>query len=83
VTATLLEREDDGDDVELTGFVQSLADPEFSILGVTILTTDETEFDDVDREEFFSDAVGRLVEVEGQLSGQVLVAEEVELEDDD
>jgi len=82
VSATLLEREDDGDDVELTGFVQSVADPEFSILGVTILTTDVTEFDDISRAEFFSDAVGRLVEVEGQLSGQILVAEEIELEDD-
>jgi hypothetical protein len=81
VTATLLEREDDDDEVELLGFVETLADPEFFILGVTILTTPETEFDDLGRDEFFAQGEGRLVEVEGQLSGDVLVAEEVELAD--
>jgi hypothetical protein len=80
--ATRLARDnDDDDDIEIVGPVRTLADPEFTIAAVRILTTSATEFDDLDRDEFFSGPLGRVVEVEGMLSGNVVVASEVEPED--
>lgn len=72
---------DDDDDVEITGPVRTLADPEFAILAIRILTTSSTEFDDLDRAVFFAGPAGLIVEVEGTLSGNVVVATEVEPED--
>ena len=85
--ATRLERDDDPGEVELRGFVDAVNDPEFTILGVTIQTNSSTDFEDDDVQigagEFFGQALGRLVEAQGQLQGAVIVADEVELEDDD
>lgn len=90
ILATKIEREDDTDEeVELTGFVSDFTAPNFSILGVTIQTGADTEFEgrngDVSSAEFFAELqVGDLVEVEGvQLAETVIAAEEVELENDD
>lgn len=80
--ATRLARDnDDDDDIEIVGPVRTLADPEFTIAAVRILTTQATEFDDLDRNEFFGGPLGRVVEVEGTLSGNVVVADEIEPED--
>ena len=85
--ATRLERDDDEGEVSIRGFVEAVADPQFTILGVTILTNAGTEFEDDDTtltaDEFFNQAMGRLVEAEGVLQNDVIVAEEVEFEDDD
>jgi hypothetical protein len=79
MTATRLEREDDDDDgVELTGFVRSIEEPEFFVLGIRIVTDAATEFDDMSSAEFFAEGSGRLVEIEGELIGGVLRAEEIE-----
>lgn len=87
IVATRLERDDDEGEVSLRGFVEAVADPEFTILGVTIQTNAGTEFEDDDVPltpvEFFSQAMGRLVEAEGVLLNGAIVAEEVEFEDDD
>lgn len=89
VLATKIEREDFDDEVELQGFVEGIAEPSFTILGVTVETTADTEFetddDDVSQAQFFSVLnVGDLVEVEGtQVSDRAILAAEVELEDDD
>lgn len=72
---------DDDDDIEIVGPVTALADPEFTILTVRILTNANTEFDDTDRAAFFAGPLGRTVEVEGTFQGNVVVAEEVEIED--
>lgn len=86
--ATRLERDDDDDEVSLRGFVDAVSDPEFTILGVTILTDGATEFEDDDDSvisaaDFFARALGRLVEAEGALLNGGILADEVEFEDDD
>ncbi len=85
VVATLLEREDFQGDVALRGFVQTVNDPEFTILGVNISTGIATDFVDVDGADldaaaFFSQALGRLVEASGTLNGASIDAGEVEFE---
>jgi hypothetical protein len=90
VIATKVERADDDDDsVSLQGFVESLAQPDLGILGVTIQTAADTEFelgdDEVSQAVFFSTIrVGDLVDVDGvQVSDRAILADEVELEDED
>lgn len=88
VLASLIEREDDDENgTELRGFVESIAEPSFVILGVTVETDAATEFDDGagSAAEFFSRLrVGSLVEADGtEIADQTLLAEEVEFEDDD
>lgn len=85
VVATLLEREDFDEEVELRGFVESLSDPRFAILGVTVQTGGGTVFRGLNgtvigASEFFDQAEGRLVDTDGVLENGVLVAEEVEFE---
>jgi len=85
IVATRLEREDFDGDVALRGFVDSVSDPEFTILGVTVSTVFATMFNDLDGTpltpaDFFLQANGRLVETSGTLNGAVITAEEVELE---
>lgn len=90
ILATKLEREDDdSDDVELTGFVSDIAAPVFTILGVTIQTGLETQFEgrsgEVSSDDFFAELqVGDLVEADGvQLAETVIAADQVEIENDD
>jgi hypothetical protein len=85
IVATRLEREDFDGDVALRGFVDSVSDPDFTILGVTVSTVFATTFADLDGSpltaaEFFPQANGRLVEATGALNGAAITAEEVELE---
>lgn len=85
LVATRLEREDNPGEVFLRGFVETVADPEFTILRVTISTNVNTDFENDDMPisaaEFFANAAGRLVEADGHFVNGVIVAEEVELED--
>jgi hypothetical protein len=90
VIATKVERDDDDDDsVSLQGFVESLAQPNLGILGVTIQTATDTEFelgdDEVSQAAFFGAIrVGDLVDVDGvQVSDRAILADEVELEDEE
>ena len=92
VLATKIEREDDDDDVEdveLQGFVEDIAEPTLTILGVTIQTSGDTEFeandDDVSQAQFFGIVrVGDLVEVEGtQVGDRAIVADDVGLDSED
>lgn len=85
-TAVRVERDDESDDeVEIEGPVNAVAAPEFRIAGIRILTDALTEFEWDDETltaaEFFAIALGRLAEVEGAWNGEVVVAEEVELDD--
>jgi hypothetical protein len=84
VVATLLEREDFDGEVSLRGFVDSVNDPVFTILGTTVITG-ATEFRDVDENfipaaTFFAQANGRLVEAKGTLNGSSISATEVSFE---
>ena len=86
ITATLLEREDFEGVVTIRGFVDSVNDPDFTILGVTIQTFAGTDFEDaaggnIDAADFFAQANGQLVEASGTLNGSIIVADEVEFED--
>lgn len=85
VVATRVEREDFDGEVALRGFVESVTNPNLSILGVTIQTNGATEFRDINDQlitptTFFGQAQGRLVEVDGTLSNGTIIADEVELE---
>lgn len=84
--AVILERDDPDDEVSLQGVARNVSDPGFEILGVAVRVRAGTEFEDaadrpITRAQFFAIASGRVVKVEGTLSGATLFAEEVELED--
>lgn len=78
-----------GDESEITGPVEAIGtDNRFTLLGITILTDANTEFElgrreTITAEEFFSSlSVGDLVETEGtQIDETTFLAEEVELEE--
>ncbi|MEO1116554.1 MAG: DUF5666 domain-containing protein [Pseudomonadota bacterium] len=90
VVATRIERDDDTDEVALSGIVDAVAQPTLTVLGVTIETNAETEFEGADEQtltaaEFFAAvAAGTEIEVTGvESSDTVIIAEEIEIEDDD
>lgn len=87
ILATILEREDADPDTILQGFVETISDPSFTILGVTIETGGGTVFRDVDDSvmsatDFFNQlAPNSLVKAKGtEVSDRVISAEEVEFE---
>ena len=87
ILATILERDDADPDSILQGFVETVSDPSFTILGVTIETGGGTVFRDVNdavisSAEFFSQlAPNSLVKAKGsEVSDTVISAEEVEFE---
>jgi hypothetical protein len=84
IAAAMVERED-ADRIELRGIAADVAQPQLTILGVTVMTNGNTEFEDegdnpISSANFFARAPGRLVSVDGRLEGTVLVAREIELE---
>lgn len=85
--ATQIDRDDFQGDVAVRGLIESVADPDFVILDVTISTSAATSFTandgitDLTPAEFFGQADGRLVEASGSLNGAIINAEEVEFED--
>jgi hypothetical protein len=87
VIATRVEQQGPTNDkVDLQGPVQSVSDPNLTILGVTVNTTGlrfEGLDDGVISPEAFFGVVkeGTLVKVKGKLVGGVVVWEEAELED--
>ena len=86
IAAALVERDEPNSRIELRGIVQSVADPAFTILGVSIQTDAGTEYQGdngpITAMEFFAQANGRLVSVNGALAGGVFVADEVEFENE-
>lgn len=87
ILAEILERDDVDTETILQGFVATIADPSFTILGVTITTNGATQFRDTDDSsitsaEFFSRAAaGTLVKAKGlETSSTAITADEVELE---
>ncbi len=87
ILATILEREDLDTEAILQGFVETITDPSFTILGVTIQTSGATVFRDendlvISATEFFNQvAPNSLVKAKGiEVSDTVISAEEVEFE---
>ncbi len=87
ILATILERDDVDADTILQGFVETISDPSFTILGVTIQTDGGTIFRDVDNSvmsatDFFNQlAPNSLVKAKGsEISDTVISAQEVEFE---
>ena len=87
VLAAILEREDVDSRTILQGFVETVSDPSFTILGVSITTNGGTVFRDTDdsvisASEFFSrTSSGTLVKARGQeTTATTITADEVELE---
>jgi hypothetical protein len=89
VVAARVEREDPEARTELRGFVQSVAEPAFTILGVIVSTSGTTEFRDendaaITANTFFGQLVpGTLVEARGiEIADRAIAASRVELEDE-
>lgn len=87
ILAAIVERDDPDTETILQGFVTSVTNPSFTILGVTIQTNGSTQFRDTDDSpisaaQFFSRVTtGTLVKAKGiESSATVIVADEVELE---
>lgn len=83
--ATRLERDDAEADVEIRGAVSAVDAPQFTVLGITVITDANTEFKDADGTEvnatdFFAVlATGDNVRVKGQQTGDTVQAAEVEI----
>ncbi len=80
LVATHVELQDNDDEIEIRGRIENLTATSFTIKGFTVNYDSTTELDDI-----AALAEGMLVEVEGRLngSGDVLLADEIEAEDDD
>ena len=87
VVAGKVERKNPEDTVELQGLIDSAAQPDLVIMGVDIITDENTEFEDnaentLTAETFFAmDLVGLQVEIEGVLFAGTLTALSIEIED--
>jgi len=84
--ATLLEREDSQDRIELQGPAAGLVQPNFTVAGIAVTTDASTEFRDksgvtITADAFFAAASGQAVQVRGTLVGNTVLAERAELED--
>jgi len=85
IVATRIERDDFDGDVAIRAFVDSVSDPNFTIRGVSIETNGATVFRDFDGSalqpnQFFGQAMGRLVEATGSQNNGGITAAEVELQ---
>ena len=87
ILATILEREDADTEVILQGFVESVSNPSYALLGVTIETSGSTIFRDendvvISATDFFNRvAVNSLVKAKGaEASDTTITATEVEFE---
>lgn len=89
LVATQLERDDAEEEVSVEAPVDSASQPDLVVLGLTVQTDDNTEFEvddmSVNADDFFAAvAPGSEVEVRGNVVGDgIILASEVELEADD
>ena len=81
LTASRLERERPESRSWVRGTVRDLASPNFTVLGVPVTTSANTEFEEVTATEFFANAAGRVAKAKGTESANQIAASEVEFED--
>lgn len=80
LAATLVERNKPEDRVYLQGLATNLASPNFSVLGVQVMTSEQTKFNGPGgAPQFFTDAAGQAVKVRGTFTGGVVVADQVQI----
>lgn len=80
LVATLVERDKPDAQVTLQGLAANLANPNFTILGVQVMTNTQTNFTGPGgAPQFFTDAVGHAVKVQGTFTGGVLVANKAQI----
>ncbi len=77
IIATGITRTEPLEGLKLRGIAENVSAPEFSILGVLVITDDDTDIED----NFFANAEGRLVEAHGSTVSGSFVADKVEFED--
>ncbi len=86
IVATRIERDDDGGEVNLSGIVEAVDEPQFTIIGIDVSTDSETEFEidgsEVGAGEFFAQALNRFAEVSGTWNGLAIEADEVGIEEE-
>lgn len=75
LVATKITRQERIEETRLRGIAETVAEPNFSILGVVIVTDGNTDLED----NFFAVAAGRLVEAEGDVATGSFVADKVEI----
>lgn len=85
--ASRIERDDPDDSYLIQGPASNVVAPGFTILGTSVLTSGETQFEDenenpIDAGSFFDSADGRNVRASGIWDGAMLLADEVSFEDD-
>ena len=80
LTAVKLERENASSTVQLDATVDSVSNPNFSMLGITVSTDSSTQFVGTSATNFFSTAKGKQVNVHGTMSGTSLMASKVEFD---
>jgi hypothetical protein len=79
LVATLVQRNKPDDGVYLQGLAANLANPNFTVLGVQVMTNAQTKFNGPGAQQFFPDAAGKVVRVRGTLTGGVVVADQVQI----
>lgn len=85
LTASRLERRrpPSTDEAWVRGTVRNLARPNLTVLGVPVVTTAGTRFEEVTADDFFANAAGRVVKAKGTENNNTLTAREIEFEDYD
>jgi uncharacterized protein DUF5666 len=80
LAATLVERNKPDNRVYLQGLAANLANPNFTVLGVQVMTNAQTKFSGPGGAgQFFTDAGGQVVRVRGTFTGGVVVADQVQI----
>jgi hypothetical protein len=79
LVATLVERDKPDTSSYVQGQVLALNAPNFTVLNLTIATDAQTKFSGPDGTQFFTAALNRTVIVEGMITGNVLLADKVQL----
>jgi hypothetical protein len=83
LVATLVQRNRPEQRVHVQGVARELAPPQFTLLGITVLTDSRTTYPGLGEgngaETFFSRANGRQVQVRGSLDGSIVIADQVRL----
>jgi len=82
--ATLVERDNQEARSYVQGVVLSVADPNFTILGITVATDAQTHFIGLNGQartaaQFFSEAPNQIVKARGTLSGSVVIADQAQI----
>jgi len=77
--AALIERDRPEQAAYLQGVAENVAEPNFTVLGVRVATTPDTQFLGGGASRFFSEAPGQVVKVRGSLQSDAFVADRVQV----